>query len=166
MIGDLHLEVLHWRHLREWGLDLAATDAQLAATPMVGWAYRNDWGRLVALGGVRWEGEAADVPVAFLDATPSFRADPRSRRVHRLALTTFDAVMAVEPAIYAWVDEAVPRARVWMERLGFKAQENGLWIYGAISPRGDCLRRRDGDAGCGHDQPRQCCEGNGAPATA
>lgn len=166
MIGGLHLETLHWRHLREWGHDLSATDAQLAATPLVGWAYRNDWGRLVALGGVRWEGVAADVPIAFMDATAVFRADPRSRRVHRLALTTFDAVMTVETAIYAWLDEDVPRAREWMERLGFAPQENGIWVYGAASTRGDRIRDRNGDAGREHDRAGQRGEGSRAPATA
>ena len=126
MLGDLTLEALTWRLVREWGA-IDRTDEQLQAQPFIGFAYRNAYGRLVAIGGVRWD---YGQPWAVFDATSSFRADRRSARIHRLALSTLEAVASVEPVIFAWLDESAPRARAWMTRLGFRPSDGEVWIYG------------------------------------
>lgn len=128
-------EPLNWRHLREFpgGAWDKLSDARLRFLPMIGYAIRNEDGRLVAAGGVVWFGRHAEGVFAL---TEDFRADSnRSRWVHRAAVEVLGLAHRIAPVIHARVDDNIPSARRWMERLGFKPSEDGgeYWEHGVHS---------------------------------
>lgn len=118
-------EPLSWQHLREFpgGAWDQLNDAQLRFLPMIGYAVRAADGRLVGAGGVIWFGRRAEGMFAI---TEEFRADlNRSRWVHRAALEVLSLAHRIAPVIHARVDEKIPSARRWMQRLGFSPPADG-----------------------------------------
>lgn len=93
---------------------------------------RQPWFAMVAV-------DEADAPVAFGTvcwdeygrAWGAFdRFGPVSAYVmHRTARMVMGWLVSVgEPALYTTCDERFEGARLWLERLGFEADENGIWM--------------------------------------
>lgn len=154
MSGPSGFEPLVWQHVVEHGLEFNVFDRRLSPNrlrfmPMVGHTYRNPDGRIAMLGGVFWMGRMAEAKFSFSptvelqDATGApLTPRVRSRVVHITSLEVLELAHRVSPVIHARLDETIPAARRWLERLGFSppvdgAADNvkGLWVHG-VSWRG------------------------------
>jgi hypothetical protein len=107
--------LLEQAHLDAWGAEFSAAD-------MVGLALVDE-GRILALGGVRWD--SAGLAWCHYDSVPDV-----SPLIHRAALRIAQAVIqAGETTLHATCDPSRPRARAWLERFGFVERSDGVWIY-------------------------------------
>lgn len=131
--GRIGYQPLHWTHVREYEAGVGGSawagfsDARLALMPMVGYALRGGVeAEIVALGGVFWvNGRRAEGMFAM---RPEFASEvQRSAWVHRAAIEVLGLAHRVAPVIYARADEAIPRSRKWLMRLGFAPPKSGEW---------------------------------------
>lgn len=137
---------LGWGGWEKWG------DAYLRYLPMVGYAARSSDGALIGVGCVVWIGKpSTGRAIGCFAITEEFRANPRSRWVHRLAIEVLELAHEATPVIYADVDKDIPNAVEFLARLGF-VEENGEWIkrHGIYDSRSSGSRifrslERDGD---------------------
>lgn len=83
-------------------------------------------GELVAVAGFAL---TAGKVVAFCELKEEAR--PYKTAIHRTAVRLFKDAMRYHRRILAYCDENEPTAPAWLRRLGFEAQEDGVWVWRA-----------------------------------
>lgn len=145
--AGLFYEPLTWRHLREFPDPRSGwerfSDARLRFIPMHGYALREAaTGALKAAGGVFWLDRFAKGPEAMFAMAEDFRSErtaggpqgsQRSRWVHRKAVHLLAEAHRAAPLIFARADSEIPKARRWIEALGFTPSDGDLWVHGVVS---------------------------------
>lgn len=138
-------EVLTVAHLleaqRRWGVLKGWAEVRLKYLPFVGYAVRDENGDLAGVGYVAWIGPRfGGKAVGCFHITEAYRANPRSRWVHRRALEVLQIVHSECPVIFAEADENIPKSREFLQRLGF-VEQNGEWVrYDVCDTAGDASR--------------------------
>lgn len=128
-------EPLNYRDVIEaralgWGGWDGWSEARLRYLPLLGYAVRRDGRDLVGIGCIAWIGDqSTGHAIGCFSITEEYRQDPRSRWVHRRALEVLALAHEVTPVVYAHLDQEIPNARAFIERLGFREIE-GDWIHG------------------------------------
>lgn len=139
----LTFEPINWKHVAlardlGWGGWEDWSNAKLYWLPMLGYAAFLG-ADLVGVGAVYWIGsKSAGRAMGCFALDEKFRADRRSRWVHRRAVEILTLADIEIPKIYADLDNDIPKAREFMERLGF-VQEGGEWVRYGRSNSGSSL---------------------------
>ena len=129
-------------HLAAWGMEPEGVDT------FVGISRIEDDGAVTAIGGVwliegRW--------IALLEE----RSPVRHGAVHRLALRLFARLEAHGiDEVWAELDDSVPRARAWMQRLGFVPTDGSWWRRASNDPQNGRAGSESGDGGEGCERGR------------
>lgn len=131
----LTFEPINYQHLIDaralgWGGWEGWSRSRLYYLSMLGYAAYLD-GSLSGVGAVYWiGGKASGRALGCFALDEKFRADRRSRWVHRRAIEVLDLAHRIAPEIYADLDPDIPNALKFIKRLGF-VEKSGEWVrYG------------------------------------